>query len=50
MVLARAKELGGTMQLSPSTSTKLRSSNAFGSTTAEWMLVKTLKAEPQRTS
>ena len=50
MVLASANELGGTMQLSSLTSTKLRSSNALGSTVAEKMLVNTLNAGAQRTS
>ena len=49
-VEAKAKELGGMMQTSPSTSTKLRSSNALGSTVAELMLVNTLKRGAQRTS
>ena len=41
-VLASAKELGGITQISDSISTKLLSSNDFGSTTAEWIFVKTL--------
>jgi hypothetical protein len=50
MVRASAKEFGGMMQTSAFTSTKLDSSKAFGSTTAELMLVKILKSEAQRTS
>jgi hypothetical protein len=39
MVLARAKEFGGIIQTSDLISTKLLSSNDFGSTVAEWILV-----------
>ena len=39
IVLAKANELGGIMQTSDSKLTKLFSSNALGSTTAELMLV-----------
>ena len=49
-VLARAKELGGMMQTSPSMSTKLLGSKAFGSTIVELMLVNTLNWREQRTS
>jgi hypothetical protein len=37
---ARAKLFGGTMQTSPSNSTKLRASKCFGSTMTESTLVK----------
>ncbi|MCY1407015.1 hypothetical protein D9M71_222970 [compost metagenome] len=49
-VRARAKEFGGMMQTSLWMSTKLFSSKFFGSTTAEWILVKTLNSAAQRTS
>ena len=47
---ARAKEFGGMMQTSAVMSTKLFSSNAFGSTMVELMLVKILNSREQRTS
>jgi len=49
-VRASAKEFGGMMQTSESMSTKLFSSNAFGSTIVELMLVNTLNSRAQRTS
>ncbi len=49
-VRASAKEFGGMMQTSADTSTKLFSSNAFGSTMVELMLVKILNSREQRTS
>ena len=49
-VLAKANELGGIMQTSDSKLTKLFSSNALGSTTAELMLVNILNSVEQRTS
>ena len=49
-VEASAKEFGGMMQTSPSMSTKLFLSKAFGSTIVELMLVNTLNCRAQRTS
>src|SRR5262252_9963753 len=49
-VRASANEFGGITQTSPFMSTKLDSSNFFGSTIAELMLVKTLNSGAQRTS
>ena len=47
---ARAKELGGTMQTSPSKGTKLFSSNALGSTMALLTFVKILNSFATRMS
>ena len=49
-VRASANEFGGMMQTSPPKSTKLRSSNAFGSTIVLLMFVKILNSAAQRTS
>src|SRR5580765_7355909 len=49
-VRASAKELGGMMQTSPTKSTNEPSSNAFGSTIVELMLVKILNSREQRIS
>jgi hypothetical protein len=49
-VRASANELGGMMQTSPRKSTNDFSSNAFGSTIVELMLVKILKSFEQRMS
>src|SRR6266404_6773194 len=49
-VLASAKEFGGMMHTGPLKSTKDFSSNAFGSTMVELMLVKILNSSAQRTS
>ena len=49
-VLARAKEFGGITHTSEVISTKLFSSNDFGSTIAEFMLVKTLNSSEHLTS
>src|SRR3984885_3500538 len=49
-VLASAKEFGGMMQTGPLKSTKDFTSNFFGSTMVELMLVKILKSSAQRTS
>src|SRR5439155_17327086 len=49
-VRASANELGGMMQVSPDMSTKLDSSNFFGSTIAELIFVKILNSGAQRTS
>src|SRR5215471_15044862 len=46
-VRASAKELGGMMHTSEATSTKLFSSNSFGSTIVELMLVKILNSRAQ---
>jgi hypothetical protein len=48
--LASAKLLGGTMQTSPSNSTKLFGSNPFGSTIADKALVKILNSRATRIS
>src|SRR5687767_3667940 len=47
---ARAKLFGGTMQISPSNSTKLLESKALGSTIAESTLVKILNSGATRMS
>jgi len=47
---ASAKLLGGTMQTSPSNSTKLLGSNSLGSTIAERTLVKILNSGATRMS
>src|SRR3990170_6754846 len=47
---ASANELGGTMQTSPTNSTKDFGSNRFGSTTAERALVKILNSGATRMS
>jgi hypothetical protein len=49
-VRASANEFGGMMQTSPFMSTKLDSTNFFGSTIAELMFVKTLNSGAHRTS
>jgi hypothetical protein len=49
-VRASANEFGGMMQTSESTSTKLFSSKALGSTMVELMLVNILNSRAQRTS
>src|SRR5512147_3321837 len=49
-VRANANEFGGMMQTSPDISTKLDSSNFFGSTIAELMFVKILNSGAHRTS
>ena len=49
-VRARANELGGITQTSPSKSTKERGSKFLGSTIVELMLVKILKSRAMRTS
>src|SRR4029079_8053051 len=49
-VRASANEFGESMQTSHDISTKLDSSNFFGSTIAELMLVKILNSGAQRTS
>jgi hypothetical protein len=49
-VRARAKELGGMMHTSATTSTKLFGSKCLGSTMVELMLVKILNSREQRTS
>src|SRR5882672_7074404 len=49
-VRASANEFGGMMHTSPDMSTKLDSSNCFGSTIAELMFVKILNSRAQRTS
>src|SRR5580658_10366869 len=46
-VRAKAKELGGMIQTSADRSTKLFSSNCFGSTMVELMLVKILNSRAQ---
>jgi hypothetical protein len=49
-VRASANEFGGITQTSFCTSTKLESSNPFGSTMAELMFVNILNSSEQRTS
>jgi hypothetical protein len=50
IVRASANEFGGMMHTSACTSTKLFSSNAFGSTIVELIFVKILNSREQRTS
>ena len=49
-VRASANEFGGTMQTSPSKSTKFFGSKFLGSTMVELMFVKILNSDAQRTS
>jgi len=49
-VRARAKEFGGMMHSSATTSTKLFGSKCLGSTMVELILVNTLNSREQRTS